>query len=107
MNHLESTKFQRFKYVLNLVRDQEVGADIRLQIQVSRKSIPCSFPDRSLFRFGLKTHFPPSRYCTTYGYLRLGSIKEAKFPVFFPVSRDLGWRKVRTGLRPPPASLGS
>ena len=31
--------------------------------------------------------------------------KSAKFPVFFPVSRELRGREVRAGLRPPPASL--
>jgi len=36
----------------------------------------------------------------------MASTEDTKFPVFFPVSREFGWRKVRTRLRPPPASLG-
>jgi hypothetical protein len=30
--------------------------------------------------------------------------KSAKFPVFFPVSRESGQRAVRSGLHPPPSS---
>ena len=47
------------------------------------------------------------------GAKRLGNLglspngwnQSRNFPVFFPVSRDLPWRKVRVRLRPPPASL--
>jgi hypothetical protein len=34
----------------------------------------------------------------------MASTEDTEFPVFFPVSREFGWRKVRTGLRPPPSS---
>jgi hypothetical protein len=33
----------------------------------------------------------------------MASTEDTKFPVFFPVSREFGWRKIRTGLRPPPS----
>ena len=45
------------------------------------------------------------RYSLVGTYLLMASIECAIFPVFFPVSRELGKRRVRTRLRPPPASL--
>jgi hypothetical protein len=61
INPLEVTEFHRFP------QDFESGsgpkrfdADISLQIQYQGISIPCSFPDRSLFRLVSKTQsFPP------------------------------------------------
>jgi hypothetical protein len=37
---------------------------------------------------------------------RPGSLKNAKFPVKFPVSREFAWRRVRSALRRQPASPG-
>ena len=62
------------------------------------------FPVRSLFRLSVKHPFPSLKY-SPGTYFRKGFSQRAKFPVFFPVSREFGRRRVREGLRPPPASL--
>jgi hypothetical protein len=45
------------------------------------------------------------KYSALESYCRMASTEDTKFPVFFPVSREFGWRKVRTRLHPPPAGF--
>src|SRR4029077_12376268 len=66
--------------------------------------IPCSFPVQSLFRFVVKMQIYRPKCSLVGTYLVRHSRAGAKFPVFFPVSREFGQRIVRTGLNPPPLS---
>jgi hypothetical protein len=50
--------------------------------------MPCSFPDRSLFRKALKMPFYPAKI-SLLGTYPIGVARDAViFPVFFPVKRE-------------------
>jgi len=46
-----------------------VGPTFRLKVQVSGNSIPCSFPDRSLFRLVSEIRFSLPTHCVVWSYL--------------------------------------
>jgi hypothetical protein len=64
-------------------------------------SIPCSFPDNSLFGFDLKVHFPALKHSAAWSYLRVGAAERSNSLYFSLLTR----RRVRARLRPPPTSL--
>ena len=46
-----------------------MGPTFRLKVQVSGNSIPCSFPDRSLFRLVSEIRFSLPTHCVVWSYL--------------------------------------
>jgi hypothetical protein len=69
----------------------------RHRIRLTGNSIPCSFPDRSLFQLGSKDQSFLLKYSALGSYCRMASTEDTKFPVFFPVSREFGWRRSSHG----------
>jgi hypothetical protein len=61
---------------------------IKLEQQGIR--IPCSLPDRSLFRLAAGTRFALPNDCMVEAYLSALAIERAIFPVIFPDTREFG-----------------
>ena len=83
-----------------------LGNGVSSRCAGKRESMLYSFPVRSLFRFAANNEYLSLISVLSGELAGFGSGSRHGFPVFFPVSRELRQRRVRTRLRPPPHSLG-